>query len=130
LNSTRKNLSKFERGRKLKKRKIVYVAGAYSAPTVIGVFGNMRRGLALATQVLQAGFSPFAPWNDMFFSLLDEVSLETYYEYSMAFLEKSDAVVVVRQGMEQSKGTQAEIVRAHELGIPVYYNLEDLVESE
>jgi len=36
---------------------------------------------------------------------------------------------VVREGSEHSKGTQAEIGRAKELGIPVYHSLSDLLEN-
>lgn len=108
--------------------KRVYVAGAYSAPNVIGVFDNMRRGLRVSHEVLKAGFAPFAPWLDYQFALLGEVTLEEFYRYSLAWLEASDAVLVVPEGAEQSKGTQAELARARELGIPVFWSLSTLQE--
>lgn len=104
----------------------VYVAGAYSAPNVIGVLGNMRRGLALSFEVLKAGFAPFSPWLDYQFALIGEVSLEDYYRYSLSWLEASHAVLVVPEGAAESRGTQAEIKRAGELGIPVFWSLEEL----
>ena len=103
-----------------------YVAGAYSGPDVIAIRSNMRRGLQLAVKVLQAGFAPFAPWLDFEFGLLADIPLQDYYDYSMAWLEASDAVLVVPIGAETSKGTQAEIARAHQLGIPVFDSLRDL----
>jgi hypothetical protein len=106
----------------------IYIAGAYSASNVIDVFGNMRRGIALSYQVLQAGFAPFAPWFDYPFGLIGEVGYEKYFAYSMAWLEKSDAILVVPENWEQSKGTKAELSRATELGIPIFWKLEDLKE--
>lgn len=104
----------------IQRRPRVYVAGAYSADSVIGVLGNMRRGIELAHQVLLDGFAPFAPWLDYQFSLVGHVDIETYYAYSMAWLEVADAVLIVPEGAADSKGTQAEIARAKELGIPVF----------
>jgi hypothetical protein len=46
----------------------------------------------------------------------------------MAFLEACDAVLVQPEGYERSVGTQAELVRATELGIPIFFHLEELIE--
>jgi hypothetical protein len=107
----------------------IYCAGAYSAPNVIEVFANMKRGMQLAVRVLQAGMAPFCPWLDYQFSLMSEkpVTLEHYYNYSMSWLLVSDAVIVVPENAETSKGTQAEIKKAQELGIPVFYEFEELL---
>ena len=107
----------------------IYVAGAYSADNVINVFENMRKGIELSYEVLKAGFSPFCPWLDYHFSLMGEVSIEEYYRYSMAWLEVSEAVLVV-PGWEDSAGTKKEMVRAHELGIPVYFSLGELIAGD
>jgi len=106
--------------------KRVYVAGAYSADNVIDVQANMRRGLRLSVLVLEANMAPFAPWLDFVLGLLSPVSLNQYYDYSMAWLEAADAVLVVPENAEQSKGTQAEISRALEIGIPVFWNVSEL----
>ena len=104
----------------MKQRLRVYVAGAYSADNVLDVLTNMRRGIALSVQVWQEGFAPFCPWLDFQFGLLTEATIEDYYEYSMAWLEASHAVLVQPLGAKASKGTQAEIARAKELEIPVF----------
>ena len=109
--------------------KRIYVAGAYSAPNVISVLDNMRRGMRAGLEVLLAGYAPFVPWFDYHFQLQlrdgEELTLEKYYNYSMAWLETSDAILVL-PNWEESKGTQAEIKRAKELGIPVFFSLEEL----
>lgn len=104
-------------------RKRVYVAGAYSADNVLGVLDNMRRGMVLSKDVFRAGFAPWCPWMDYHYQLLlqegETLTIQDYYEYSMAWLEVADAVLVVPNS-EHSKGTQAEIARALELSIPVF----------
>jgi len=109
--------------------KRVYVAGSYSSNNVITVLNNMRIGMRLGTQVLLAGYAPFVPWFDYQFQLMlrdgESLTVQDYYDYSMAWLEASDCVLVVPNS-EGSKGTQAEIKRAIELDIPVYNRLVDL----
>jgi hypothetical protein len=107
----------------------VYVAGAYSAPNVIDVLNNMRRGMRASAEVLLAGFAPFSPWLDYNFQLQlrdgESLSVDDYYAYSMTWLEASDIVYVI-PGWENSKGTLAEISRANALNIPVVYSMTDL----
>jgi len=109
--------------------KRVYVAGSYSSDNVITVLNNMRIGMRLGTQVLLAGYAPFVPWFDYQFQLMlrdgETLTVQDYYDYSMAWLEASDCVLVVPNS-DNSKGTRAEIKRAKELDIPVYYTLAEL----
>ena len=104
----------------------VYVAGAYSGPDVMTVLGNMRRGIRLATEVLQAGFAPFCPWCDHIYCLHADIKLSDLYAYSMSHVECADAVLVVPVGAETSKGTQAELKFAEERGIPIFWSLRAL----
>lgn len=106
--------------------KRIYVAGAYNSSNILGCLNNMRRGMRLAYDVLKAGFAPFTPWFDYHFALIGEMTVEEYHAFSMAWLEASDAVIVVKENAEQSRGTQAELARAKELGIPVFWDLQDL----
>jgi len=111
--------------------KRVYVAGKYSADNVISVLENIRIGNQAATEVFLAGFAPFSPWLDHQFQFYlqgdEKLEVKDYYEYSLAWLEVSDAMLVL-PGYEESKGTLAEIVRANELNIPIFYSLKDLKE--
>ena len=108
----------------------VYVAGAYSANNVIDILDNMRKGMRKGTEVLLAGFAPFVPWLDYQFQFMlregERLNVKHYYKYSLAWMEASQAVLVV-PGYENSDGTLNEIKRAHELNIPVFYSLNDLV---
>ena len=105
---------------------LVYVAGAYSADTVLGVFGNMRRGLAAAKLVLDAGHYPFVPWCDFLVHMQMKLTIEQCYAWSLAFMERCDCVYVVKEGSAKSRGTQAEIKRASQIGIPVFFTMAEL----
>jgi hypothetical protein len=110
-------------------RKCVYVAGAISSDNLLKSFDNIRKGIKLSVEVLKAGFAPFSPFIDFQFSFVEPISLQEYYAYSMAWLCKADAVIVVPE-WGSSKGTLAEIARAKELNIPIYYSLEELIKNE
>ena len=101
-----------------------YIAGAYSSDNVLGVLNNIRKGIRASTEKFLEGYAPFCPWLDHHFQLMlrdgEELTVQNYYDYSMAWLEVSDMVYVLN-GWENSKGTIAEIKRASELGIPVFY---------
>jgi hypothetical protein len=113
--------------------KRVYIAGAYSADNVISVLGNIRNGIRGSVETLMEGYAVFCPWIDFQFSLAlredETLTVEDYYNYSMAWLEVSDALLIL-PGWEQSVGTKAEIARAKELNIPVFYELIDLKKYE
>ena len=108
----------------------IYVAGAYSAPDVVAALDNIRRGIRLATEVLLAGYAPFCPWLDCQYQLMlkdgERLTVDDYYNYSLAWLEASDAVIIVPERLEQSEGTLRELIRARELGLPVYSSMEEL----
>ena len=102
----------------------IYLAGRYSATSVIEALENIRRGQRKATEFLLNGDSPFCPWLDhqLFLQLRgdEKISLEMIREHSIAWMMCADLVYVLR-GWEGSKGTEAEISRAQELNIPVQY---------
>ena len=114
----------------------VYVAGAYSDDNVLGVLKNIGRGQEYASELFRHGFAPFTPWHDKSF-VIDkwdaEFTVNQFYEYSISWLKVSDYLFVVPnasglKNWQESKGTLEEIRIANEIGIPVFYNLGDLVE--
>lgn len=111
----------------------VYIAGPYSADNVITVLNNMRAGMRAATKLLLKGYYPFCPFLDYQFQFMlredEELTIKHYYDYSIAWLEVSDAIVVL-EGWENSKGTLAEIDRAKELDIPIYYGVNDFLNKQ
>ena len=111
--------------------KRVYIAGAYSADNVIAILDNIRIGMRAGTELFLRGYSPFVPWFDFHFQLMiqdgESLTVDDYYRYSMDWLEVAE-VLYVLPNSENSKGTQAEIARAKELGIPIVYSMEELNE--
>lgn len=108
----------------------VYLAGAYSADNVIDVLQNIGRGEYYGAELFGRGYDPFVPWFDAKFVkiLWDcELSVERFRDYSLSWLEVSDAMLVL-PNFEKSKGTLAEIKLANELNIPVFYDLNELDE--
>lgn len=110
--------------------KRVYVAGAINDNNIIGCLDNIREGLRWSTKVLLAGMSPFCPFYDFHFQLMlrdgENLNVDDYYNFSLAWLEVSDAVFVTPD-WEKSKGVNLEIDKARELNIPIYYDFEDLL---
>lgn len=113
----------------MKKRIKVYVAGAYSADNVLGVLQNIGRGEKMCAELFRMGFAPFCPWHDKSYVIDNpevKFSIEDFYEFSIAWLEVSE-IMLVLPGHSDSGGTIKEIARAHRLGIPVCYSIDELV---
>ena len=113
--------------------KKVYVAGSMSDPECIEFLMNLNRGIEVSKELLLMGYAPYSPFIDFQFFLAlrgnEYITGEMIKAYSMEWLEVSEAVLVL-PNHHQSKGTLAEIARAEELDIPVYYSMEELVDDE
>lgn len=110
-------------------RLCVYVAGSYSSDNVIGVLNNIRTGMRISTELFLQGFAPFAPWLDHQYQFYlregESLSVGDYYEYSISWLRKSDALLVLPNS-EKSRGVAMEIEVAKSLGIPIFQRIHDL----
>lgn len=110
----------------------IYIAGSYSGNT-LEFLDNIRRGIRAGTKLLLKGYAPFVPWLDhqLFLQLREDesISVETIRNYSLEWLKVSDCVLVLPNS-EGSAGTKEELRVAKELGIPVYYRVEDLEETK
>ena len=69
---------------------------------------------------------PFAPLLAHLWDLIAPKSAYDWLLYDLAWLEKCDCALRLPG---QSRGADAEVRRAEELGLPVYYTLADLLES-
>jgi hypothetical protein len=117
--------------------KRVYVAGPlkptglWSKTPNIDYLANVRHMIRLGVDVILAGFVPFIPAldNQMFLQLREgEYITEAMIKrYSKDWLEVCDAVLLTI-GWQKSLGTAAEIKLAEVLQIPIFENLEELIE--
>ena len=98
----------------------IYVAGKYSDDNIISCLDNIREGIKVCAKILKDGNEPFCPWLDYKFQFFEELKVEDYYRYSMAWLEVSEELWIL-PNYETSRGTLAEIKRAKELNIPIKY---------
>lgn len=111
----------------------IYVAGAItpypSEHPVIGFLQNITRGQRMSKDLLLKGYTPFCPFLDfMYFMQLREgenITENQIKKLSMDWLEVCDAILVLPR-YRKSEGTKAEIARAKELNIPIFYSVEDL----
>ena len=83
--------------------------------------------------LVSKGYAPYNPANDYTSFIVGGVPNRTKEKQiksvSMEYLEATDAVVLLK-GWRKSEGTQAEIKRADELGIPVFNSLRAFLERD
>ena len=108
--------------------KRIYIAGKLN-DDACGYIKNVHRMIKTAREVRRAGFSVYVPGLDFLEGLVDgHFEYEDYFQNSQPWLAASDAVFLV-PGWETSSGTKREIELAGELGIPVFENLDQMVEN-
>ena len=106
----------------------IYIAGKLNDDAV-GYIKHLHRMIKTAREVRRAGFSVYVPGNDFLEGLVDgNFGYEEYFQNSQPWLAASDAVFLT-PGWETSSGTKREIELAGELGIPVFENLDQMVEN-
>ncbi len=118
--------------------KTVYVAGPYSHTNVMGVFSHMRVGIALCARLLEANYAPFCPWLDFQFDIIKEFSLQQKYNYSLAWLRRSDMLLIdeaswgdgYTKPWRHSKGTCEELAEARRQAIKIYFSIDTLINEE
>jgi len=109
-------------------KKRAYIAGKLNSDAV-GYIGNVRAMCIEAEKVRQKGYSVFVPALDIVLGLI--LGWETYEDYfnnSQPWLDVSD-IMYVCPDSEDSIGTNKEIARAHNIGIPVYFNVENVPDA-
>jgi len=110
----------------------VYIAGALSSrentarspsTIVVDYLANVSKMCRIASEVRKMGHYPFVPALDLLLGVINgDWDEEDYRGVGIAFLEVCDAVLVI----SDSYGVSREVERAKTLGIPVYYDIENL----
>jgi nucleoside 2-deoxyribosyltransferase len=101
---------------------VVYVAGPIRAESAWQREQNIRRAEALALEVWRRGCAAICVHAAARFYDEAEARENGWLELDLELLRRCDAVLVV-EGSDESKGTQAEIALAERIGIPVHHNL-------
>lgn len=102
----------------------VYVAGPYAGSGSEMI--NIRNACDVGSQLLNRGFYPFVPHLCGFWHFLAPRIREDWTEYLLHWLEVCDAVLRLEG---ESPGSDVEVARAEELGIPVFHSIDELVEE-
>lgn len=108
--------------------KRIYIAGKLRTPLFINYVENCRVMCEVAREVQKAGFAIYVPcWDLLQVMLLPGITFDNLFDNSVEWLEVCDAMLVVGDNWRTSQGTLNEIRRAEKQGIPVFYNLDDLM---
>ncbi len=102
---------------------IVYIAGPYTNGDVAE---NVKNAMDAASQLIDAGISPYVPHLAHFLHMNKLQDYEKWMCIGLEFLEISDVVLLLPG---KSPGAERETVRAAELKIPVFTNINDLINA-
>jgi len=99
----------------------IYIASAYTKGDVAI---NVRNAIMIADELVRLGHTPFIPHLTHFWHLVSPKTISFWYCYDMSFLDNWAEAILRVDGI--SEGADNEVIRAEELGLPVYYDIEDL----
>ncbi len=98
----------------------VYIAGPYSRPDPCA---NTHAAIAVADQLLEAGYAPYVPHLTLLWSVMSPKPYEQWLDYDNQFLPCCDVVLRLPGA---SSGADKETTLAANLGIPVYGSFDEL----
>jgi len=105
------------------KTKKVYIAGPYTKGDVVL---NVRAAITMAEGVAAHGHIPYVPHTTMLWHMIMPHTPEFWYQYDKEWLAHCDALIRIPG---ESVGADAEVEKAEELGIQVYYSLGDFIKD-
>lgn len=104
--------------------KYVYVSGPLTRGNV---FENINKAAKAGNQLMKLGFHPMVPHlvalQEM---VVPDLGYEDYMKMDLAWIERCDAVLRIPG---ESPGGDREVAYAKELGIPVFYTIDELVHA-
>ena len=108
---------------------IVYISGPYSATTREARWNNVLEAVKVGIEIRAKGHYPIIPH---LYDEFDEVAKmmghnfdwQSYMDMDLAILERCDCLYFIGE----SKGACIELERAKELGLQIFYSLEEVPE--
>ena len=100
--------------------KRVYIASPYSKGDQAI---NVRRQIDCADALMALGFTPYAPLLSHFQHLVHPRPIKDWYKFDNEWVKACDYLLRLPG---ESKGADDEVALANELGIPVFYSIEEL----
>ena len=87
---------------------------------------NVRRAMQAADHLLAVGLIPFVPHLNAAWHMVSPKDYETWMQWDDAWLSRCDALLRLPG---PSDGADQEMVRAQEMGLPVYLSIPDLMDA-
>lgn len=106
-----------------KEMKTVYIASPYTKGDVAV---NVCKSLETADKLLELGFIPYAPLLTHFWHLISPKPVYVWYALDNEWVKRCDCVLRLPG---ESTGADAEVELAKSLGIPVYFDIKELMNS-
>ncbi len=101
----------------------VYISSPY---TIGNKDLNVLRQIDMHSELMDLGFIPFTPLLVHYVDAYHGRSYESWMDYDLKWIEKCTCVLRLPG---ESKGADIEVARAKELGIPVFYSVEELIKN-
>ena len=105
--------------------KRIYIAGPYSGPTIWDVQQNVNQAKIMASNIIDLGHAPFCPHLSHYIEVKFPKPYLTWLEIDNEFVKVCDALIRIPGA---SSGSDKEVALAESLGIPVFFELQDLIE--
>ena len=108
---------------------IIYVSGPYSEDTEEQILFNVNQAIFYGIEIMRKGHNVIVPHLSHYMEKQAQefaggFSWDRWMAQDLALLEKCDAFFFVGP----SKGACVELERAKELGLPIYYSLDEVEE--
>jgi len=112
----------------MKFMKRIYIAGPLNATNSVDYIKNLHRMIIIGNQIKSLGFAVFIPGIDFLVGLIDgSWNYEDYFTYSSSWLEVADAMFVLPKS-DKSNGVSREFKIAESFNIPIFYDIDELLE--
>jgi hypothetical protein len=108
----------------------IFISGPLTATNSIDFLKNVRSMTIYGGEIRNLGAATYIPCTDVMVSLsYDVFNRLDYLQHDLEWLRVCDAIAVVPYSQwEESKGVQGEITLAKKLGLPVFYEIEEVSE--
>jgi hypothetical protein len=108
--------------------KLVYVAGPYRAKTYLGIVRNIWRAWKVAKELWRNKIAAICPHtNTVWLSEPpNNIEADCFLGGDLLMVKGCDAVLMLKN-WETSTGACGELAYAREHGIPVFFNLEEVI---
>lgn len=105
-------------------RKTVYIASPYTEGNKTW---DVQYSLLVAELLIRYSFVPFTPLLSHFWNEYSEHDYEYWMQLDLAWLERCDMVLRLPG---KSQGADREVWYANELGLPIYFDVKELIRKE